>query len=127
MPNNVGASTQPCLTPLLTGKGSEVPPLKHTVLWMPSWKDVVMPSSLGGHPIFRRSLKRPSLLTKSNAFVRSMKARYKGSSLVTDATRKSCPLWIFRRENRTGTKGRFAPRGSVGVSRPLGRMLCRQC
>ena len=78
-----------------------------------------------GDPSFRRSLKRPSVLTRSNAFVRSMKARYKGTSLVTDAPRKSCPLWIFRRENRTGTKGRFAPRGSVGVSRPLGRILCR--
>ena len=31
-------------------------------------------SSLGGHPILGRMLKRPSLLKRSKAFVRSMKA-----------------------------------------------------
>ena len=99
MSNKVDASTQPCLTPLPTGKASEVPPLKHIVLCMPSWNDVVIASSLGGYPIFRRSLKRPSQLTRSNAFVRSMKASTaRGTSLVTDAPRKSCPPWIFRRE-----------------------------
>ena len=34
--------------------------------------------SLGGQPIFGRTLKMTSLLIRSNALVRSMKAMYKG-------------------------------------------------
>ena len=35
--------------------------------------------SVGGHPIFFKVLNNPSLLTKSKALVRSMKAMYSGS------------------------------------------------
>ena len=72
----VGAGKQPCFTPLLTGKASEVTPLKQTVLCISSWKEVTMLCSLGGQPIFCRRLKSPLLLTRSKAFVRSMKAMY---------------------------------------------------
>lgn len=34
--------------------------------------------SIGGQPILSRTWNRPSLLTRSNAFVRSMKARFRG-------------------------------------------------
>lgn len=34
MPKSVGTRMQPCFTPLLTGKISDVVPLKHTVLCM---------------------------------------------------------------------------------------------
>ena len=52
IPNRVGAKTQPCFTPLLTGKGSEVAPSKQTVLCMPWWKEVMTARSFGGQPIF---------------------------------------------------------------------------
>ena len=48
MPKNVGARTQPCFTPMLTGKASEVAPLKHNVLCMLSWNDVTTASWCGG-------------------------------------------------------------------------------
>ena len=44
MPKSVGARTQPCFTPLLTGKASQVAPLKHTVMCMLSWNDVTTAS-----------------------------------------------------------------------------------
>ena len=53
---------------------ADVEPSKTTVPFMSSWKDLMMLRSLGGHPILRRILKRPSLLTRSKAFVRSIKA-----------------------------------------------------
>lgn len=43
-------------------------PLLGSLLWRSSWKDVIMLRSLVGHPV----LKRPFLLTRSRAFVRSM-------------------------------------------------------
>ena len=78
MQKSVGARTEPCFTPLLTGKASEVAPLNHTVLCMLSWNDVTTANRCEGQPIFWRSLKSPLLLTKSKAFVKSMKARYRG-------------------------------------------------
>ena len=38
IPKRVSARIQPCFTPLLTGKASEVLPLKQTILCMSSWK-----------------------------------------------------------------------------------------
>ena len=70
------ARKQPFFTPLLTGKASVFAPLKQTVLCISSWKEVTMLCSLGGQPIFCRSLKSPLLLTRSKAIVRSMKAMY---------------------------------------------------
>ena len=51
-----------------------VEPSKTTVPFMSSWKDLMMQRSLGGHPILGRILKRSSLLTRSKAFVKFMKA-----------------------------------------------------
>ena len=42
------------------------------------WNDSIILSSFGGHPILCNSWNRPFLLTRSNAFVRSIKAMYKG-------------------------------------------------
>ena len=67
MPKSIGARTQPCLTPLRMSNGSEELPLNCTVLFVLVWKDSIMLCSLGGQPIFGRTLKRPSLLTRSNA------------------------------------------------------------
>ena len=78
IPKRVGARTQPCFTPLLTGKGSEVAPSKQTVLCMSWWKEVMTTRRLGGHPIFWRIWKSPLLLTKSKALVRSTNAMNNG-------------------------------------------------
>ena len=77
-PKKAGARKQPCFTPLLTGKASEVAPLKQTVLRISSWKEVTMLCNLVGQPIFCRRLKSPLLLIRSKAFVRSMKEMYSG-------------------------------------------------
>ena len=47
---SVGASTQPCLTPLETGKGSDTDPLSTMRAIIPSWKDLMMLTNLGGQP-----------------------------------------------------------------------------
>ena len=49
-----------------------------TVPFVSVWKDSIMLCSLGGQPIFGRTLKRPCLLTRSNALVRSIKDMYNG-------------------------------------------------
>ena len=74
IPNRVGASTHHCLTPLRMSKAAEVVPSKITVPFMSSWKDLMMLRSLGVQSIFGRILKSPSLLTRSKALARSMKA-----------------------------------------------------
>ena len=78
IPNKVGARTHPCFAPLRMLKAADVEPSKTTVPFMSSWKDLMMLRSLGGHPILGRILKRPSLLTRSKAIVRSMKAMKSG-------------------------------------------------
>ena len=77
IPTIVGERTQPCLTPLRISNGSMELPLKCTVPFVSVWKDSIVLCSLGGQPIFGRTLKRPSLLTRSNALVGSMKTMYK--------------------------------------------------
>ena len=77
-PNRVGARTQPCFTPLLTGKALEVVPSKKTVLCMSWRKEVMIARSFGGQPMFWMILKSPLLLTKSNVLVRCTKARNNG-------------------------------------------------
>ena len=72
IPNNFGARTQPCLTPLQTGRGSNVEPSYTTVPFMSSWKETTMLRSLGGQPIFLSRRKSPFLLTTSKALVKSM-------------------------------------------------------
>ena len=78
VPKSIGARTQPCLTLLRISNGSEKLPLICTVPFVSVWKYSIMLCSLGGQPIFGGTLNRPSLLTRSNALVRSMKAMYKG-------------------------------------------------
>ena len=46
--SKAGAGTQPCSTPLLTRKASEVSPSKQTVLCSPSWKAAMMARRFGG-------------------------------------------------------------------------------
>ena len=78
IPKRVGARTHPCLTLLRMSKGLEELPLNCTDPFMFVWKDSIMLYDFDGQPIFGRIWKRPSLLTRSNAFVRSMKAIYMG-------------------------------------------------
>ena len=78
VPKSIGARTQPCLTPLRISNYSEKLSLNCTVPFVSLWKDSIMLCSLGGQPIFGRTLKRLSLLTRSNALARSMKAMYMG-------------------------------------------------
>ena len=75
IPKRVGASMQPCLTPLLTQNSADTSPSNCTVLIIPSWKDLTMLRSFGGQPISGSILNRPSLLTWLNALGRSIKAR----------------------------------------------------
>ena len=89
---SIGARTHPCLTPLWMSKGLEELPLNYTVPFMFVWKDLIMLCNSGRQPIFGRIWKRLSLLTRSNAFVRSIKAIYRGIC---------CTLlfsWSWRRE-----------------------------
>ena len=76
--NSVDARTHPCFTSLVILKGLDEVQLKLIVLGVFLWKDCVMLSSAGGHPIFFRILNNLSLLTKSKALVRSTKAMYSG-------------------------------------------------
>ena len=69
--NSVGAKTQPCFTPLKTGKGSEAAPCSITRAIIPSWKDLMMLTNLSGQPSLDRMAHRPPRLTVSKAFVRS--------------------------------------------------------
>lgn len=78
MPKRVGASTQPCFTPFLIGKGPEAEPSYWTVPCMSSWKDVIILRSLDGDPILCRRVNRPFLLIRSKALVGSIKAIYSG-------------------------------------------------
>ena len=74
----MSAKTHPCFTLLHISNGSDRLLLDYTLPVMPVWKDFIKFSSVGGHPIFTRAVRSPFLLTASNAFVRSMKARKKG-------------------------------------------------
>ena len=78
MLNSVGARTHPWFTPLRISNGSDVTPSYTTVLSMLLWKEEITLSSSGGQPIFSSRLNNPRLLTRSNAFVRSIKAIHSG-------------------------------------------------
>ena len=73
MENSERASTQPCLTPLEIGKLSDREPLCFTWPLWPSWSWRMMVRNFGGQPSREGIFHRPSLLTVSNALVRSMK------------------------------------------------------
>ena len=74
MPKSVGVSTHPCFTPLLIDKRA----VGADCALMLSWKDSIILRSFGKQPILRNRVKRPPLLTKSKALVRSMNAMYNG-------------------------------------------------
>ena len=76
--DSMGARTHSCFTPLVILKGWDEVQLKLIVLWMISWKGDIMLRSVGRHPIFFRILNNMSLLTKSKALLRSVKAMYSG-------------------------------------------------
>ena len=106
IPKSVEARTHPCLTSLRMSKGLEELPLNCTVPFMLVWKDSIMLCNRGGQPIFGRIWKRPSLLTRSNAFVRSMKAIYGASVVLSTSSgvgegRRPCLLLIFQLGSHT--------------------------
>ena len=78
MPNSVGERTQPCFTLLRILHESTVEQLKTSVPFILDCKNLKMLSSFGGQSIFGKILNGPSLLTKSKALVRSMKALKSG-------------------------------------------------
>ena len=55
----MGAKTQPCFTPLETGKGSEAAPCSITCAIIPSWKDLMMLTNLSGQPSLDKMAHRP--------------------------------------------------------------------
>ena len=129
MQNSVAAKTHPCFKPFFILELTEVVPSKLTVFYISSWKDSTRLSRRGGQPIFSRILKRPYLLTVSNAFVRSRKAMYMGfgvlgTSPAVAAMRISYRSLISPIKNRTGLRGIFCQQAS-GVSRVL--LLRRVC
>ncbi len=71
--NSVGARTQPCLTPLATGKASEGSPSSRTRTIMPSWNWRPIAENILGQPNFHMIFHSTSWLTVSNALVRSTK------------------------------------------------------
>ena len=77
-PNSVGANTHPCLTPLLIENVSDRSPSYWTQPCIPSWKDLIKDSRVGGQPAFYRTTNRDWRSTRSNAFVRSTKAKCSG-------------------------------------------------
>ena len=68
IPKRVCARTQPCFTPLLTGKVSEVSLLKQTVLCRSPWKDTTMWSSLRGQAVFCRRLNSPLMQNQTEGW-----------------------------------------------------------
>ena len=92
IPKSFGARTHPCLTPLRMSKGLEELMLNCAVPFMFVWKDSIMLCNFGGQPIFGRIWKRPSQLTRSNVFVTSMKAIYRGTCSSLHFS------WSWRRE-----------------------------
>ena len=59
MLNRVGASTQPCFSPLVTKKGSEYSPPSCTLVFMPSWNCRTIAINLAGQPNLAMILKQP--------------------------------------------------------------------
>ena len=78
--NSIGAMTQPCLTPLWISNGSWLreAAIELHCSFRVSMERLDHDLQFGWATDFGRTLKRPSLLTRSNALVISMKAKYKG-------------------------------------------------
>ena len=73
--NSVGASTQPCLTPFVTGN-SLLSSLFPSPAFIPSWNLCIILTIFGGIPIRGRMFHSPGLDAVSNALVRSTKRIY---------------------------------------------------
>ena len=73
----VGARTQPCFTPFVTGKGSDTTPSWITLAIIESWNERTIPMKLGGQPSLAKMDHRPDRLTVSKALVRSMNSMYR--------------------------------------------------
>merc|ERR1712016_358402 len=67
-----GASTPPCLTPVCTGKKPDVAAPHFTALSVPEYRAEMRRTRHGGSPRSSSSLHRASLLTESNAFLKSI-------------------------------------------------------
>ena len=63
MPSNVGARTQPCLTPLQSGKVLDMEPPNWTLTFMFSWNATRMESSVSGQPNSFSMFYKPDRLT----------------------------------------------------------------
>jgi len=83
MPNNVGARTQPCLTPVQIGKALDTELSNWTRAFMFSWNATRMESSFSGQPNSLGMLDKPDRLIVSKALVRSMKTAQNGSDCST--------------------------------------------
>ena len=72
IPKSVGASTQPCLTPLKILDGLNTFSSCCTVPHIFLQKNSMRPFNFGGHSILVRISNKPSLLNRSKAFVKSL-------------------------------------------------------
>ena len=70
MLKRVGATTQPCFTPFVTGNESEVSPLSRTVALIPTCNWRTRAVNFLGQPNFSIICHRPSLQTVLNALVK---------------------------------------------------------
>lgn len=95
VPNKVGASIQPCFTPLDILKVSEYESPYCLILFISAGNDWTIFRSLGGQPILLSILNKPSLFTRLSAFVKLMKSV--GSGCVCSCHCSFC----CRRENIT--------------------------
>ena len=79
MLDRVGARTQPCFTPFVTGNESDVSPLSRTEALVPScnWRTNAM--NFMGQPNLSIICHRPSLQTLSNALVKSINVMKRSS------------------------------------------------
>ena len=77
---SVGASTHPCLTPLVIANVSETSPPFLTFTIIPVCRLSIMVVNISGHPYILSSCHSPVPPTVSNAFVKSTNTIYRGRS-----------------------------------------------
>ena len=79
MLNSVEAITQPCVTLIVTGNGSENSPSFWILASIPSWNCRTIAMNLAGQPNLAIIFQSPSRLTVSNALVRSTKVMWRST------------------------------------------------
>ena len=72
IPKRVGASLQPCFTPMLYAMGLDSSPSIITLVWVSECNFWMMQINLTGQPSFPKILKSISRFALSKAFVKSM-------------------------------------------------------